>query len=84
MAAAAAAAADHDAAPRAHALILPYPAQGHVIPLMELAYCLIDRGFAVTFVNTEHNHRRVVAILKRKKNSLLSKLFRYDSTPSVP
>uniref|UniRef100_A0A0E0M6H5 Glucosyltransferase n=1 Tax=Oryza punctata TaxID=4537 RepID=A0A0E0M6H5_ORYPU len=49
------------AAPRAHALILPYPAQGHVIPLMELAHCLVDRGFAVTFVNTEHNHRRVVA-----------------------
>ncbi|KAF0928526.1 hypothetical protein E2562_004148 [Oryza meyeriana var. granulata] len=55
------AAAADDAAPRAHALILPYPAQGHVIPLMELAHCLVDRGFAVTFVNTEHNHRRVVA-----------------------
>lgn len=44
-----------------HALLLPYPAQGHVIPFMELADRLIDRGFAVTFVNTEFNHRRVVA-----------------------
>ncbi|TKW40015.1 hypothetical protein SEVIR_1G218000v4 [Setaria viridis] len=43
-----------------HALLLPYPAQGHVIPLMELAHRLLDRGFAVTFVNTEFNHRRVV------------------------
>jgi hypothetical protein len=44
-----------------HALLLPYPAQGHVIPFMELAGRLIDRGFAVTFVNTEFNHHRVVA-----------------------
>ncbi|KAL6911412.1 hypothetical protein ACP4OV_000217 [Aristida adscensionis] len=43
-----------------HALLLPYPAQGHVIPFMELAHQLLDRGFAVTFVNTEFNHRRVV------------------------
>jgi hypothetical protein len=43
-----------------HALLLPYPAQGHVIPFMELAHRLLDRGFAVTFVNTEFNHRRVL------------------------
>lgn len=44
-----------------HALILPYPAQGHVIPFMELAHRFLDSGFAVTFVNTEFNHSRVVA-----------------------
>ncbi|XP_062200171.1 UDP-glycosyltransferase 83A1-like [Phragmites australis] len=43
-----------------HALLLPYPAQGHVIPFMELAHRLVNSGFAVTFVNTEFNHRRVV------------------------
>ncbi|XP_020671824.1 UDP-glycosyltransferase 83A1-like [Dendrobium catenatum] len=42
-----------------HALILPYPAQGHVIPLMELSYCLIERGFQITFINTEFNHERI-------------------------
>ena len=47
--------------PPPHALILPYPAQGHVIPFMELAHRFLDRGFAVTFVNTEFNHRRLVA-----------------------
>ncbi|CAO2143965.1 unnamed protein product [Urochloa humidicola] len=52
-------AADDARAPP-HALLLPYPAQGHVIPFMELAHRLLDRGFAVTFVNTEFNHRRVM------------------------
>ncbi|KAJ8494017.1 hypothetical protein OPV22_015738 [Ensete ventricosum] len=46
-----------------HALLLPYPAQGHVVPLMALAHCLVDRGFKVTFVNTEFNHARLVAAL---------------------
>ena len=49
-----------DDATAPHALLLPYPAQGHVIPFMELAHRLLDRGFAVTFVNTDFNHRRVV------------------------
>jgi UDP:flavonoid glycosyltransferase YjiC (YdhE family) len=44
-----------------HVLILPYPAQGHVIPFMELAHRFLDRGFDVTFVNTKYNHDRVMA-----------------------
>ncbi|XP_074562212.1 UDP-glycosyltransferase 83A1-like [Curcuma longa] len=46
-----------------HVLALPFPAQGHVIPLMELCYCLVDHGCKVTFVNTEVNHKRVIAAL---------------------
>ncbi|XP_058070356.1 UDP-glycosyltransferase 83A1-like [Magnolia sinica] len=48
-----------------HALVIPFPAQGHVIPFMELSHCLIDRGFRITFVNTEFNHARVVAALPK-------------------
>lgn len=43
-----------------HAVLLPYPAQGHVNPLMQLARLLHSKGFHVTFVNTEFNHRRLV------------------------
>ncbi|KAG6509658.1 UDP-glycosyltransferase 83A1-like [Zingiber officinale] len=46
-----------------HVLALPYPAQGHVIPLMEVCNCLVDYGFKVTFVNTEFNHKRLLAAL---------------------
>ncbi|KAL2504983.1 UDP-glycosyltransferase 83A1 [Abeliophyllum distichum] len=46
-----------------HVLLIPYPAQGHVIPLMELALNLAKHGFKVTFVNTEFNHERVIKAL---------------------
>ncbi|KAL6876452.1 hypothetical protein ACP4OV_013024 [Aristida adscensionis] len=43
------------------ALFVPYPAQGHVLPLLELAHRFADHGFAVTFVNTDHIHGHLVA-----------------------
>ncbi|XP_058068814.1 UDP-glycosyltransferase 83A1-like [Magnolia sinica] len=32
---------------------------------MEISHCLMDRGFRITFVNTEFNHARVVAALPK-------------------
>ncbi|KAK1308444.1 UDP-glycosyltransferase 83A1 [Acorus calamus] len=49
--------------PPPHAVVIPYPAQGHVIPLMELSHCLVDRGFSITFVNTHFDHARLLASL---------------------
>ncbi|KAF2284005.1 hypothetical protein GH714_017914 [Hevea brasiliensis] len=46
--------------PQPHAILVPYPAQGHVSPLMQLGKLLHSRGFYITFVNTEHNHRRLI------------------------
>ncbi|XP_021640002.2 linamarin synthase 2-like [Hevea brasiliensis] len=48
------------ASPKPHAVLVPYPAQGHVSPLMQLGKLLHSRGFHITFVNTEHNHRRLI------------------------
>lgn len=45
---------------------MPYPAQGHVLPMMEFSQRLIKHGFIVTFVNTEYNHKRVVNALAEK------------------
>ncbi|CAO2039373.1 unnamed protein product [Urochloa humidicola] len=41
-----------------HAVCMPFPAQGHVTPMMKLAKILHGRGFHVTYVNSEYNHRR--------------------------
>ncbi|KAM0058265.1 putative 7-deoxyloganetin glucosyltransferase [Helianthus debilis subsp. tardiflorus] len=46
---------------RPHALVIPYPAQGHVIPILELAQCLVTKGVKVTFINTEVNHSLVTS-----------------------
>uniref|UniRef100_A0A0A9D9A8 Glycosyltransferase n=2 Tax=Arundo donax TaxID=35708 RepID=A0A0A9D9A8_ARUDO len=44
--------------PPPHAVMIPYPAQGHVTPMLQLAKLLHARGFHVTFVNNDFNHRR--------------------------
>ncbi|CAK9162986.1 unnamed protein product [Ilex paraguariensis] len=49
-----------------HVIVIPYPAQGHVIPFMEVALTLANQGFKVTFVNTEFNHKRVIKALSEK------------------
>ncbi|EEF36301.1 UDP-glycosyltransferase 83A1 [Ricinus communis] len=46
-----------------HVLAIPYPAQGHVIPMLELSQCLVKHGFEITFVNTDYNHKRVLNAL---------------------
>ncbi|XP_047077993.1 7-deoxyloganetin glucosyltransferase-like isoform X2 [Lolium rigidum] len=43
-----------------HAVLIPQPAQGHVTPMMHLAKVLHARGFHITFVNSEYNHRRLL------------------------
>nr|GMC50570.1 7-deoxyloganetin glucosyltransferase-like [Ipomoea batatas] len=42
-----------------HAVCIPYPAQGHINPMLKLAKILHHKGFHITFVNTEFNHRRL-------------------------
>ena len=43
-----------------HVLVMPFPAQGHVIPFMELSQNLVKHGFKVTFVNTDFSQERIV------------------------
>ena len=50
----------------AHILAIPYPAQGHVIPLMELSHELVRHGIKVTFVNTDFTHNQIMKSLREK------------------
>lgn len=45
--------------PPPHAVMIPFPAQGHLTPMLNLAKLLHSRGFHITFVNNEHNHHRL-------------------------
>ncbi|WJX65692.1 7-deoxyloganetin glucosyltransferase [Trifolium repens] len=51
-----------------HAVLIPFPAQGHINALLKLAKLLHLRGFHITFVNTEYNHKRLLK--SRGPNSL--------------
>lgn len=63
-----------------HAVCIPFPAQGHINPMLKLAKLLHIRGFHITFVNTEFNHRR---LLKSQGSNSLDGLpsFRFKSIP---
>ena len=51
---------------RPHVLVVPFPAQGHVAPLMKLAHKVSDHGIKVTFVNTEFIHAKIMASMPDK------------------
>ncbi|XP_055961057.1 UDP-glycosyltransferase 83A1-like [Mercurialis annua] len=49
-----------------HVILIPYPAQGHVAPLMKLAYNLASHGIKVTFVNTESIHMKITSAMSQE------------------
>ncbi|KAL5820086.1 hypothetical protein ACOSQ4_023928 [Xanthoceras sorbifolium] len=69
-----------NAATKPHVVCVPYPAQGHVTPMMQLAKLLHSKGFHVTFVNTEFNHNRLI---RSKGPDALKGLpdFRFETIP---
>ncbi|XP_059071610.1 anthocyanidin 3-O-glucosyltransferase 7-like isoform X2 [Cryptomeria japonica] len=42
-----------------HALLIPLPAQGHINPMMQLAWKLVSHGFLITFLNSDSTHNRI-------------------------
>ncbi|KAH9318020.1 hypothetical protein KI387_019789 [Taxus chinensis] len=51
-----------------HILLIPFPVQGHVNPMMHLAWKLVSDGFLITFLNTDFNHHRIIQA--NTKNSI--------------
>uniref|UniRef100_A0A453STT6 Glycosyltransferase n=1 Tax=Aegilops tauschii subsp. strangulata TaxID=200361 RepID=A0A453STT6_AEGTS len=43
----------------AHVLVFPWPLQGHINCMLHLTAALLDAGFRVTFLHTEHNLSRL-------------------------
>ncbi|KDP27235.1 hypothetical protein JCGZ_19934 [Jatropha curcas] len=46
-----------------HVLVIPYPAQGHVNPLMHFSQRIANLGIKITFVNTDFVHKRVLSAI---------------------
>ncbi|XP_058181845.1 7-deoxyloganetic acid glucosyl transferase-like [Rhododendron vialii] len=60
--------------PPPRVLIFPYPAQGHVNPMLKLAELLCHAGLHVTFLVTHFTHRRLLC----NSTALISRLTRYS------
>lgn len=58
---------------RPHVMVIPYPVQGHVIPLIELSLYLAKQNIKITFVNTKENHDMIMNSFP-SENDLLSKI----------
>ncbi|XP_050379503.1 7-deoxyloganetin glucosyltransferase-like [Argentina anserina] len=50
-------------ADKPHAVCVPAPAQSHIKAMLKLAKLLHHKGFHITFVNTEFNHKRFLKSL---------------------
>ena len=67
-------------ADKPRSVCIPFPAQGHIAPLLKLAKLLHFNGFHITFVSTEYNHTRLLK--SRGSNSLDgSPDFRFEAIP---
>ncbi|KAF8026343.1 hypothetical protein BT93_F2972 [Corymbia citriodora subsp. variegata] len=51
--------AGFESATKRHAVCIPCPAQSHIGAMLKLAKLLHHKGFHISFVNTEFNHRRL-------------------------
>ncbi|GAA0147047.1 glycosyltransferase [Lithospermum erythrorhizon] len=60
-------------AQNAHVLIVPFPSQGHVRPLLKLAYKIADHGIKITFVNRESVQAKLVASSMNKEKVVSEK-----------
>ncbi|XP_030474255.1 7-deoxyloganetin glucosyltransferase-like [Syzygium oleosum] len=47
---------------RSHAVCIPSPYQSHIGAMLKLAKLLHTKGFYISFVNTEYNHRRLLKL----------------------
>jgi hypothetical protein len=63
-----------------HVLVVPYPAQGHMIPLLDLAALLAERGLAITVAVTAGNVRHVAASCP----SVATVVLPFPSSPLLP
>ncbi|KAM2526297.1 7-deoxyloganetin glucosyltransferase-like [Malus sylvestris] len=63
-----------------HAVCTPLPLPSHVTAMLKLAKLLHHKGFHITFVNTEYNHKRFLNSLGPSSLNGLPD-FRYESIP---
>ncbi|WVZ87463.1 hypothetical protein U9M48_034098 [Paspalum notatum var. saurae] len=71
-------------APAPHVLVIPFPAQGHALPLVDFVSLLAARGLRLTVVTTPANLQLVSPLLAAHPAAVRAVTFPFPSHPSLP
>ncbi|XP_057440256.1 flavonol 3-O-glucosyltransferase UGT89B1 [Lotus japonicus] len=72
---------------RPHVLVIPFPAQGHMIPLLDLTHKLAaaaDSNLTITVLTTPKNQTFLTPLLSAHPSTIHSLLLPFPSHPSLP
>lgn len=69
---------------RSHILVFPYPAPGHMLPLLDLTDQLAIRGLSITILVTPKNLSLLTPLLSAHPVAIKTLLLPFPSHPSIP
>lgn len=70
---------------QAHVLVIPFPAQGHMIPLLDLTHKLATNpNITITVLTTPNNQPLLAPLLSSNPNSIHPLILPFPSHPSLP
>ncbi|KAK7307021.1 hypothetical protein VNO77_39713 [Canavalia gladiata] len=69
---------------KVNVLIFPYPAQGHILPLLDLTHHLAVRGLAITIIITPKNLPLLNTLLSTHPNTIHTLTLPFPSHPNIP
>ncbi|GJZ24252.1 UDP-glycosyltransferase 89B2 [Tanacetum coccineum] len=67
-----------------HILVFPYPAQGHMLALLDLTHELATRGLVITILVTPKNVPSLTNILSAHPNTITTLVLPLPSHPAIP
>nr|XP_043637638.1 UDP-glycosyltransferase 89B2-like [Erigeron canadensis] len=67
-----------------HILVFPYPAQGHMIPLLDLTHQLAIQGVYITILVTPQNLPSLTSLLSAHPKTITALVLPFPSHPDIP
>lgn len=67
-----------------HILVFPFPAQGHMLPLLDLTHQLALHGLTITILVTPNNLPIIDSLLSAHPASIKALIFPFPHHPSLP
>lgn len=69
---------------KTHILVFPYPAQGHMLPILDLTHQLALRGLSITILVTPKNLPTLTPLLHTHPSSIETVVFPFPPHPKIP